>query len=385
MFPIPITSIASLSALGSNSEEIWKSYQNGKASFSEKNIGNSSYLVSEISTKEKAGIASLRQSNSLYKNLDDSVLFGIYTARKVMKKTGWSNADFGINIGSSRGATGLFEKYHAEFLSTGNTSTLASPTTTLGNISTWVAQDLGASGPAISHSITCSTALHAFLNGIAWLQSGMSKKFLVGGSEAPLTGFTLAQMKALKLYAREKSDFPCESLKMGKKSNSMILGEASGMACLEKESDFALANITGAGWATEKISHNISISTEAECFQKSMKMALKSANPQKVDVVVMHAPGTVKGDLAELKAIEKIFSKIPALTTNKWQIGHTFGASGMMSVEMAVMMLQKQEFIENPFYKNKNLPKKINTVMVNAVGFGGNAVSLILTTPKKKD
>jgi 3-oxoacyl-(acyl-carrier-protein) synthase len=38
----------------------------------------------------------------------------------------------------------------------------------LGNISSWVAHDLQSSGPEISHSITCSTALHAVLNGVAW-------------------------------------------------------------------------------------------------------------------------------------------------------------------------------------------------------------------------
>ena len=41
------------------------------------------------------------------------------------------------------------------------------------------------------------------LNGIAWINSGMCNKFLVGGSEAPLTPFTIAQMKALKIYSKE--------------------------------------------------------------------------------------------------------------------------------------------------------------------------------------
>jgi 3-oxoacyl-(acyl-carrier-protein) synthase len=61
--------------------------------------------------------------------------------------------------------------------------------------------DLQSSGPEISHSITCSTALHAVLNGIAWLKSGMVDKFFSGGSEAPLTDFTIAQMRALKIYS----------------------------------------------------------------------------------------------------------------------------------------------------------------------------------------
>jgi hypothetical protein len=34
----------------------------------------------------------------------------------------------------------------------------------------------------------------------------------------------------------------------------------------------------------------------------------------------MHAPGTIKGDLTEYKAIQKLFMKAYPLTTNKWKI-----------------------------------------------------------------
>jgi 3-oxoacyl-(acyl-carrier-protein) synthase len=93
----------------------------------------------------------------------------------------------------------------------------------------------------------------------------------------------------------------------------------------------------------------------------------------------MHAPGTIKGDEAELNAVQKVFSKTPYLTTNKWKIGHTYAASGAMSLEMGILMLQHQECIPNPFYKNTETPTEINHIMVNAVGFGGNAVSLIVS------
>jgi 3-oxoacyl-(acyl-carrier-protein) synthase len=92
-----------------------------------------------------------------------------------------------------------------------------------------VAHDLKNKGPEISHSITCSTALHAILNAVAWLQSGMATRFLVGGSEAPLTAFTLAQMQALKIYANEESEFPCKAFDLTKTKNSMVLGEGAGI------------------------------------------------------------------------------------------------------------------------------------------------------------
>ena len=65
--------------------------------------------------------------------------------------------------------------------------------------------------------------------------------------------------------------------------------------------------------------------------------------------------------------------------TNKWKIGHTFGASGMLSIEMAILMMQHQEFIEVPFGKVQNSRKEIRKVLVNSVGFGGNAVSVLLS------
>lgn len=94
----------------------------------------------------------------------------------------------------------------------------------------------------------------------------------------------------------------------------------------------------------------------------------------------MHAPGTIKGDQSEINAISKIFcNKIPFLTTNKWKLGHTFGASGLLSLELAVLMLLHQKVIAVPFATNQPHPKSLNKILVNAVGFGGNAVSVLLT------
>lgn len=385
--PIAITSIASFSALGKNSEAVWNAYLNPKTHIVEKTIGETSALVASISDELSNDVLALRNSDIKYKSLDNSVLYAILASRAAVEKAGWNDTAFGVNIGSSRGATSLFEQHHQEFLETGKTPTLASPTTTLGNISTWVAHDLKSNGPELSHSITCSTALHAVLNGIAWLQAGMADHFLVGGSEAPLTAFTIAQMQALKIYANPKNgqaelgEWPCRALDLEKTRNAMVLGEGAAMACLELgEHKNALAYITGFGYATDNLQHSISITDEAECFQKSMKMALKECHPDDVDVVVMHAPGTIKGDKSEYKAIQKVFGEtLPMLTTNKWKIGHTFGASGMLNLELAVLMLQQQQFIGVPFVTEKNPRKAIRNILVNAVGFGGNAVSILVS------
>ncbi len=380
--PISIKAIASLSPLGNNPKSIWENYNNANHCFIQQDFGNSAALVAPLDSDSKIILEALRKSDHKYKFLDDSVLMAIAASRLATAQAGWKKGDeFGINIGSSRGATSLFEKHHSEFLKTGKAPTLASPTTTLGNISSWVAHDLQSNGPEISHSITCSTALHALLNGVAWLRSGMADKFLVGGSEAPLTEFTIAQMQAMKIYAKENQQYPCRSFDLEKKLNTMILGEGASVCCLELgKKENALAYIEGIGYATELLEHNTSISAEAICFQKSMQMALESVATTDVDVIVMHAPGTIKGDLSEYNAIQKVFGKnLPLLTTNKWKIGHTLGASGLLGIEMALLMLQHQQFIPVPFAEVQSEKRKIRKILVNAVGFGGNAVSILVT------
>lgn len=379
--PVSITAIASVSPLGNADDSVWDNYLRPIHFFREKNFGGESALVATIDAFAENLLDELRLSDPKYKALDRSVLLAILASREAVKKAGWSDAHFGINIGSSRGATELFEKHHSDFIETGRTKTLASPTTTLGNIASWVSHDLRSSGPDISHSITCSTALHALLNGVAWLRSGMADKFLVGGSEAPLTGFTVAQMQAMKIYAKDNADFPCRAGDLGKKQNTMILGEGASVCCLETGIENALAVVEGLGYATEILEHPVSISAEADCFQKSMAMALAGTDLSEVDAIVMHAPGTIAGDLSEYKAIQKTFGdNLPLLTTNKWKTGHTFGASGMLSVELAVMMLRHQQFIGTPFTQQESA-KPLRKILVNAVGFGGNAVSVLLAKP----
>jgi len=67
------------------------------------------------------------------------------------------------------------------------------------------------------------------------------------------------------------------------------------------------------------------------------------------------------------------------LTTNKGKIGHTFGASGMLSLELALLMIQHNQFISVPFAEKQTPRKNIRKVLINAVGFGGNAVSILVS------
>ena len=375
--PIYIHSLSSLSALGSAKEEVWKNYLHPKALFSTLKANEKDYLVSKLSIEDNDYLTKIALE-SKYKHIDKTVLLGLAVARKAISQIEIGMPDLGVNFSSSRGATSLFEQYFEEFYTTKKVTTYTSPATTLGNISSWIAHDLQTRGPELSHSITCSSGLHSILNAIAWLQAGLVHSFLVGASEAPLTPFTLAQLEALKVYTQEKNDLPCRALDFEKTKNSMVLGEGAVAIVLSLKDSTYLAKIVGMGYATEVLSSATSISSEAECFQKSMKMAIGNLPLESIDAIIMHAPGTILGDQSEREAIVKVFGQQqPLLTSNKWKVGHTFATSGLLSIELAILMLEKQQFISSPFYPQQ-ISKPLKRILVNAVGFGGNAVSILI-------
>ena len=136
--PIYISGIGSISPLGSTSIEVWESYLKESHLFSKT---KSNHWIASLSKKNETIISELKKNKKKYKDLDRSVLLSILASRSAMQNAHWSNNEFGVNIGSSRGATELFEKYYNSFLKENSAKTLSSPTTTLGNISSWVAND----------------------------------------------------------------------------------------------------------------------------------------------------------------------------------------------------------------------------------------------------
>lgn len=327
----------------------------------------------------------LYERNRFAEQIDRSVLLALLAADQFREQlVRHDDLITGINIGSSRGATGLWEQHYAQWQQEGaaSLSPLASPTTTLGNISSWLGAYLNIEGPSVSHSVTCSTALQAIANGVAWLESGRCQRFLAGGSEAPLTPFTLAQMKALRIYAApEAAVYPCRSLSNMPYPNSMVLGEGAAIFVLEPDAEQPLAWISGIGFAQEVPATPTAVSARGEAIARAMRQALREHGQEQIDVIVCHAPGTRRGDAAERYAIEAVFGKRPPiLTGNKWKIGHSLGASGGLSLEMALLMLQEQEVYPIPFLPATAIDRPIKSIMVNAMGFGGNAISVIISS-----
>ncbi|WP_276497384.1 beta-ketoacyl synthase N-terminal-like domain-containing protein [Pontibacter litorisediminis] len=387
---IVIRGCGAISPLGFDAASTASAYMAGKPAFKTIPHQGQPTPVAALPAEAEAQLQLLLESNPAYRQLDRTVLMAVYAARQAVAQAGWlkehapADDDLAVNIGSSRGATGLFEQ-HFEAFQQENLSSSASPTTTLGNLSSWVAHAVNAGGGQISHSITCSTALMAVANGMAWLKAGMAKRFLAGGTEAPLTDFTVAQMKAVGIYSKLAAHpYPCQPY-AAEKQNTFTLGEGAAVFALEQVQQPVKGSLVleAVGVGFERLVSKTGISADGQSFQKAMRQALEQLPKQErtVDLIITHTPGTYAGDKAELAAIRAVFGEsTPAITTNKWLLGHTLGASGALSLQYALHVLQRQQyaFIPFPTLLEQPEPRPIKRVMVNAAGFGGNAASVVV-------
>ncbi len=286
---------------------------------------------------------------------------------------------FAILVGCSRGPSGSWEEAHNRFREAMPLRPQTSPLTTLGSIGFALAAAYRQRGWVSSQSVTCSSGLHALLQGVALLRAGMEERVLVGGAEAPITPFTIAQMAVLRLLAEGVQPQP-----MGPASRGMVLGEGAAFCCLTTQaSEQPRPQLLGIGYAQEDPSSLSAISPDGQGLYSAMQMAVTAAQLMP-DLIIPHAPGTKRGDQAEQAAIQRLFPTArPAIYTTKWLTGHTFGASGSLGLDAALRLLEGRPSPPMPYplrsgWKAWDSATPPRTILVNATGFGGNAVSVVV-------
>jgi 3-oxoacyl-[acyl-carrier-protein] synthase II len=322
-----------------------------------------------------------------YRHFDRAAHFALRCARAAHDMAGWQGQRCaGVVIGSARGATSTWEAQFLQFSEGRSLRPYASPTTTAGSLSAIVANDLAVCGPVHTVSAACTSGLAAIGTAVAYLRSHLTDRMIAGGSESPLTPFTLAQMGALRIYSRSPHEgFWCRPL-CERRTNTFVLGEGCALFALSRDpSPQDLARITGVGFGSEHGVGMTGMSEEGTCFQLAMRQALADlpSDDREIDLLIMHAPGTVKGDRAELTAVQRVFEdRCPVLYSTKHLTGHAFGASGPLSMVFALLALSGFMLAEMP-YETVVPPGRrklgaVRRVMVNAAGFGGSAVSVVI-------
>ena len=213
---------------------------------------------------------------------------------------------------------------------------------------------------------------------------------IAGGTES-LTKFHLNGFNALKILDKE----PCKPFDA--RRNGITLGEGAAYVVLEAE-EFAkqdhrelFAELIGYGNACEAF-HQTASSPDGNGAFLAMKKALEMSGlePSQVDYINAHGTGTDNNDLSEGIAIERLFGeKIPMVSSTKPITGHTTSAAGSTEAILSILCLKHNMILPNLNFEEQ-MPElhfspvrklmqnmKVNQVMSNSFGFGGNDTSLI--------
>lgn len=262
-----------------------------------------------------------------------------------------------------------------------------------------IANLFGIRGPSYSISSACATSAHNIGHAADLVRSGLADRALAGGGE-DVSELITASFHALRLALSTKyNDRPAEASRpFDAGRDGFVISGGAGVVCLE---DFDLALARGArihgelaGYAATSDGYDLVLpEPQGEQAAACMELALSSAQvaTDTVDYVNCHATSTAQGDVAEARALRRVFgAHCPPFSSTKSMTGHGLGAAGALELIYCLGMIENSFLapsinVEEPDPELDGLPlvtkardAALETVVSNNFGFGGTNASLVL-------
>lgn len=260
----------------------------------------------------------------------------------------------------------------------------------------------GFRGPNFAVVSACASSTHAVIEAFNWIRLGKADIILAGGSEAVISQSGVAGFNAMKALSERNDDPQSASRPFDKDRDGFVMGEGGGMLVLE-ELEHALARGAriyceiGGGGATADAHHITAPHPEGLGALNVMRQTLADAGmkAEEVDYINVHGTSTPLGDIAETKAILKVFGDHAYnlnISSTKSMTGHLLGAAGaieaiacVLSVVHDIVPPTINHFTDDPELDPKlnftfSTPQKrtVNAALSNTFGFGGHNASVIV-------
>jgi 3-oxoacyl-[acyl-carrier-protein] synthase II len=247
----------------------------------------------------------------------------------------------------------------------------------------------------------CASASMAITNSFDYIRIGKADVMVAGGSEAAITRTSIGGFSSMRALSSRNDDPATGSRPFDRDRDGFVLGEGSATLILEeyehakKRGALILGEIVGASMSADAY-HITAPHPEGLGAALVMKNALTDAgiNTEQVDYINVHGTSTPLGDVAELRAIQKIFGDAAYklnISSTKSMTGHLLGAAGAVEAVASIIAINEgiipptiNHFTDDPQIDPKlNLtfhnPQKrnIDYAMSNTFGFGGHNSSII--------
>ena len=254
----------------------------------------------------------------------------------------------------------------------------------------------GFMGPNYTTVSACASSANAMIDALNYIRLGHCDIIVTGGSEAAVTMAGLGGFNAMHALSTRNESPQSASRPFDGSRDGFVLGEGAGALVLE---DYEHAKARGAKIYAEVIGGGMSSDAyhmtaphpEGIGVERVMLNCLKDAGIEagEVDAINTHGTSTPLGDVAELKAISKVFgahaNKIN-INSTKSMTGHLLGAAG--AIEAIASILSMQHNLVPPTINhaevdpnidpslnltlNKAQPREVHIAMSNTFGFGGH-------------
>ena len=387
---IYITGYGLISSIGKNIHEALSSLKNYSTGIEESNLRTTKgFKVGAI----KATNDELKKEFNIKADCSRTALLGIIASKQAFNGHSiLNNHRTGLISGTSVGGMDTSEFEYKKYLESEKHNLNIYQHHSSGISSEQIALELGISDFINTISTACSSAANAIIMGARMIEHGFLDRVIVGGTDS-LTKFTTSGFKSLMIFDKEF----CKPFDKSRKG--LNLGEGAGYIVLESEKSISLTKKEPlallSGWSNASDSfHQTASSPEGYGAQLSMLEALNMAKlkPEDIDYINAHGTATPNNDLSESYAIKKIFKSIPPFSSTKSYTGHTLAASGGIEAILSILSVQHGYIYPNLNFKNaieetdltpnlKFIKKnKINHVLSNSFGFGGNNSTLIISS-----
>ena len=251
-------------------------------------------------------------------------------------------------------------------------------------------------GPSEVICTACAAGTHAIAAAARLVASGRCDVAVGGGSEASMHPVALAAFANMTALSTSGHSRPFDARRDG-----FVMTEGAAAVVLE-EWDRAVsrgatiyAEIAGAA-STADAHHITAPAPDGSGAVSCMELALADADIEPADVghINAHGTSTPLNDLAEARAITKVFGEPgPLVTSTKGVTGHGLGAAGAIEAVAAVLTIHNALIPPTAGYEEPDPEIAIrivqgepaswepSAVLSNSFGFGGHNGCLVLLPP----
>ncbi|MET3143255.1 UNVERIFIED_ORG: 3-oxoacyl-[acyl-carrier-protein] synthase II [Arthrobacter sp. UYEF2] len=398
-----ITGVGSINPLGSTVAETWTGLLAGQSGIAALDQEWAEQLPVRMAGQVTADLSEHLTTREL-KRMDRCGQLALVAAREAWQQAGAPDVDperFAVVIGSAYGGLGsTLEQDRA--LASGGPRRVSPHTLTrlmVNGPAAWVSIDLGARGGARTPVSACASGAEAIVQGAEMIRSGAADVVIAGGVDASVNDLVITGFSQIRALSTRNSEPQLASRPFDGGRDGFVLAEGAGIVVLESEAHARArgAVVLGAvaGGAVTSDANDI-VAADPAMQRRVMQKALASAGMQASEIgfVHAHATSTPVGDRLEAQAINAIFGADVPVTSTKGHTGHLLGGAGALAAVVVVQALQTGQLPGTANVEALDPEVNLNVItenahtlapgsapagLVNAFGFGGHSVALVIT------